>query len=70
MSDTYHWSLVGKRCLLTGASSGIGLATALEFARLGASLSIVARDRGRGEAALAVLWEAAAGGAGSAGAEG
>ncbi|MDA8411429.1 MAG: SDR family NAD(P)-dependent oxidoreductase, partial [Treponema sp.] len=40
--------LAGKRCLLTGATSGIGLATALEFARQGANLIIVARDRARG----------------------
>jgi NAD(P)-dependent dehydrogenase (short-subunit alcohol dehydrogenase family) len=41
--------------LLTGATSGIGLAAARELARRGATLLIVARDRSRGEAVLAEL---------------
>lgn len=40
-----------KTILLTGASSGIGLAMAMEFARKGADLIMVSRDAGRGEAA-------------------
>jgi NAD(P)-dependent dehydrogenase (short-subunit alcohol dehydrogenase family) len=39
----------GKVCLVTGGSSGIGLATAWELARLGAEVVITARDRMRGE---------------------
>lgn len=39
-----------KICLVTGATSGIGKATALGLARMGASVVIVGRDRERGEA--------------------
>jgi NAD(P)-dependent dehydrogenase (short-subunit alcohol dehydrogenase family) len=41
----------GGVCMITGASSGIGKATALGLARLGATVVMVARDRARGEAA-------------------
>src|SRR5215217_5679941 len=41
--------LNGKRILITGASSGVGLAAVERFAREGADLALVAR----GEAALA-----------------
>lgn len=37
------WRLDGQLALVTGASRGLGLATALEFARLGARLLLVAR---------------------------
>jgi NAD(P)-dependent dehydrogenase (short-subunit alcohol dehydrogenase family) len=39
-----------KVCLITGSTSGIGRVTALELARLGATVVMVSRDRGRGEA--------------------
>lgn len=37
-------------CLVTGASSGLGKATALELARQGAGVILVCRDAARGEA--------------------
>jgi len=37
-------SLVGKVAIITGASSGIGAATAIHFAKLGATLSITGRN--------------------------
>ena len=46
-----------KVCLITGATSGIGKATAMELASMGASIVMVGRDRGRGEAALAEINE-------------
>ncbi len=43
----------GKICLVTGANSGIGKATATGLAQLGATVILVCRDQARGEAALA-----------------
>jgi NAD(P)-dependent dehydrogenase (short-subunit alcohol dehydrogenase family) len=42
----------GKICLVTGATAGIGLATARELARRGASVFIVGRSPERAEAAV------------------
>jgi len=50
----------GEVCVVTGATSGIGKATATALARLGAQVVLVGRDRGRGEATAA---EVAAAGA-------
>ncbi|MFQ5568198.1 MAG: SDR family oxidoreductase [Rhodothermales bacterium] len=44
--------LTGKVCLVTGATAGIGKATAVHLARLGAHVVIVCRNAERGEPAL------------------
>jgi retinol dehydrogenase-14 len=41
-----------KVCLITGATSGIGRATAMGLANMGASVVMVGRDWGRGEAVM------------------
>jgi NAD(P)-dependent dehydrogenase (short-subunit alcohol dehydrogenase family) len=46
-------SLTNKTVLITGATSGIGQATALAFARRGANVAIIGRDTGRGRRATA-----------------
>jgi len=45
----------GRTCLITGASSGIGRATALGLAALEAQLVLVCRDRNRGEVTRAEI---------------
>jgi retinol dehydrogenase 14 len=47
--------MTGKTCLITGGNSGIGKATALGLAKLGANVVIVSRSKERGEAALAEI---------------
>ncbi len=44
--------MTGKVCLVTGGNSGIGKATAIGLAELGARVVIVSRDKDKGEAAL------------------
>ena len=48
---TVNSSMQGKICMVTGANSGIGKATALELAQMGATVVMVCRDRARGEEA-------------------
>ncbi|MDN3352380.1 oxidoreductase [Actinomadura sp. DC4] len=47
--------LGGKRAIVTGANSGIGLRTALELTRHGASVLLACRSPERGEKALATI---------------
>jgi dehydrogenase/reductase SDR family protein 12 len=61
-----HWwddselpSMTGKVVLVTGATSGLGTAAAAGFARLGATVHLLARDRSRGEDARAAVAEQA-----------
>src|SRR6266571_2515657 len=48
---TVNNSMQGKICMVTGANSGIGKATALALAQMGATVVMVCRDRARGEEA-------------------
>ena len=47
----------GKVCIVTGANAGIGLATAVGLAELGATVVMVCRSQARGEAALQEVQE-------------
>jgi retinol dehydrogenase 14 len=47
--------MAGKICMVTGANSGIGKVTALELARMGATVVMVCRDKGRAEPVLAEI---------------
>ena len=59
------YSLEGKTILVTGASSGIGKATAIECSKLGARVVITGRDEARLQQTLSslegeghvVIWE-------------
>lgn len=47
----------GKICMITGANSGIGKATAIGLAKLGASIVLVCRDQARADEAIAEIKE-------------
>ena len=49
------YSLTGKKVLITGASSGIGRATAIECSRLGAQVFLIARNENRLQEVLGCL---------------
>src|ERR671921_935374 len=55
--EKHSGSMGEKICLITGATSGIGKATAMGLANMGARVVMVGRDRDRGEAALAEIKE-------------
>jgi len=56
-TNTARWRLDGQVALVTGASRGIGYATARELALLGADVLMVARDEAHLESARAELAE-------------
>ena len=47
-----------KNILITGGASGIGKGTANQFAKMGAQLLLVGRNRDKGEAAVAEIMRA------------
>jgi NAD(P)-dependent dehydrogenase (short-subunit alcohol dehydrogenase family) len=51
MTRSHSQPVAGRTVLVTGGTAGIGKATALGLAALGAHLAITGRDRGRAEAA-------------------
>jgi NAD(P)-dependent dehydrogenase (short-subunit alcohol dehydrogenase family) len=48
---TLHTNMQGKVCIITGANSGIGKATAMGLANMGATVVMVCRDQAKGEEA-------------------
>lgn len=53
--DDLEVDLAGKRCLVTGANSGIGFETSRALADLGAEVLLLCRSRERGEQAAAAI---------------
>jgi len=59
--DLDRLRMEGRVVLITGASSGLGLAAAIQLARMGAELRLVVRDPVKGEGALTQIHEAVPG---------
>jgi retinol dehydrogenase 12 len=55
MESATERTMVGKICLVTGATAGIGLVTARELARLGATVVIVGRSQERCQQAVETI---------------
>src|SRR2546425_3537916 len=49
--------MAGRVCMVTGANSGIGKATAMGLAEMGATVILVCRSKEKGEAALSEMRE-------------
>jgi NAD(P)-dependent dehydrogenase (short-subunit alcohol dehydrogenase family) len=56
--DPVKADLTGQTCLVTGASAGIGRATALDLARLGARVVMAVRNAAKGERARRAIEQA------------
>jgi NAD(P)-dependent dehydrogenase (short-subunit alcohol dehydrogenase family) len=54
---TLTTSMQGKVCIVTGANSGIGKATAMGLAQMGATVIMVCRDQAKGEEAQSEIKE-------------
>ena len=54
-NNTSHLDLKGRTALVTGATSGIGKATALTLARRGARVLVSGRDAPRGQSVVAAI---------------
>lgn len=50
-----QWDMTGRTVVITGGNSGIGLEAAVDLGRMGAAVTITARDAARGEAAAAEI---------------
>jgi len=50
VADHSYVDMKGRTCLVTGANRGIGRASAVGLAQMGADLILLCRDRKRGEA--------------------
>ena len=61
MEQIHRGPMTGRTVLVTGASGGIGRATALGLAAMGAHLAITGRDRGRIEDAAREIRTAGSG---------
>lgn len=62
MQHTSSGTMIGRTVVVTGATSGIGRATAVGLARMGARVAITGRDRRRAEDAAGEIRAAGGGG--------